>query len=298
MAATSPLLPTAAAAAAAAVARASGALVARHAARQPAAVAAARCDAAGAPSSLSAPAPPGARSRAAARSASSSSSAPAAGRPGGPGAAERVLVTGARGQIGVELVPMLRQFYGRENVIATDLEACEFAGVRALDVLDRELMEGTVRRHGVTMIVHLASLLSAVGEMKPQLALKINNGGLENVLEIARAAGGGGGRPMRVFSPSSIAAFGASTPRDGTPDETAHAAQHHVRRHEGIRRAPRGVLRRQVRRRLPEHPVPRDRVRGRAARRRHHRLRRGHLPPGTSRAGGTSASCASARTCR
>lgn len=132
---------------------------------------------------------------------------------------ERILVTGAKGQIGVELVPRLRTVFGDRNVIATDLEPCEHAHVHALDVVDRDTMEGIVRRNNVTMIVHLASLLSAVGEMKPQLALKINNKGLENVLEIARTTCVEG-RQMKVFSPSSIAAFGTSTPKDATPDVT------------------------------------------------------------------------------
>ena len=132
---------------------------------------------------------------------------------------ERVLVTGAEGQIGVELVPLLRSVYGAANVLATDLQPSTVS-THVLDVTDVESLHRLVSEHETTLVVHLASLLSAVGELKPQLALRVNNKGLENVLEVARQRATITSRPLKVFSPSSIAAFGASTPKDETPNLT------------------------------------------------------------------------------
>lgn len=128
----------------------------------------------------------------------------------------RVLVTGATGQIGMELVPFLRKRYGSENsVIATDINRFQGGGPFAyLDVTDAAAMDKLVVENNIDTIIHLASLLSAVGEKNPKLAQKVNVRGIENVLEIAAA------RNLRVFSPSTIAVFGPSTPRNQTPDPT------------------------------------------------------------------------------
>ena len=77
-----------------------------------------------------------------------------------------------------------------------------------------EQIVAAVDKHQVNQIVHLAAILSAVGEAKPKLAWNLNMGGMFNVLEIARERG------LGVFVPSSIAAFGPNTPKDATPQDT------------------------------------------------------------------------------
>jgi threonine 3-dehydrogenase len=130
----------------------------------------------------------------------------------------RVLVTGANGQIGVELVPFLRSRYGAANVLATDIRYSPVlapAGPFAyLDVTDSSAVQKLVVEHGATTVIHLASLLSAVGERNPALAMRVNARGAENILDAAAQHG------LKVFAPSTIAVFGASTPRDMTPDPT------------------------------------------------------------------------------
>lgn len=132
----------------------------------------------------------------------------------------KILVTGACGQIGSELVPALREQYGGENVVATDIEetnrALRDAGpFEFMDVTQRGAIGAVVDRYRVDTIYHLAAILSATGEKKPQLAWDVNINGLYKILEIARER-----RVTRVFCPSSIAAFGPETPRDNTPQET------------------------------------------------------------------------------
>merc|ERR1719499_296846 len=130
----------------------------------------------------------------------------------------RIFVTGASGQIGAELVPRLRQRYGRENVIASDvkvftkkgeLEPFVYCDVTQYDMLARIALES-----GCTQIVHLASLLSAIGEKNPALAKKVNILGTQNVLEVAKDNG------IKVYIPSSIAVFGPTTPSIDTPEDT------------------------------------------------------------------------------
>ena len=128
-------------------------------------------------------------------------------------------MTGAGGQIGTELVPALREAYGTEMVLATDLRepAPDLRGTgpfRTLDCTDEGALADTVRDFRPTAIYHLAALLSAVGERKPQEAYRVNLGGLMIVLETARETG------AALFTPSSIAAFGPSTPRNPTPQDT------------------------------------------------------------------------------
>ena len=126
------------------------------------------------------------------------------------------------GQIGSELVPALREKYGVDNVIASDVTNPARRGHTHLahspfvylDVMNYDNMAAVVLEYGVDWVIHLASLLSASGEMNPQLAMKLNTRGLEHVLELARH------NKLRVFAPSTIAAFGPSTPRDNTPDLT------------------------------------------------------------------------------
>ncbi|MGI9424259.1 MAG: NAD-dependent epimerase/dehydratase family protein [Hyphomicrobiaceae bacterium] len=139
----------------------------------------------------------------------------------------RILVTGAIGQIGSELTPALQQRYGSDNVVASDVrmpasvgavhngEAASDPGLfEHVDCTRPHLLHETVRRYEIGTIYHLAALLSAAAEEKPQIAWAVNMGGLYNVLEVARQYG------CSVFFPSSIGAFGPSTPRDSTPQVT------------------------------------------------------------------------------
>ena len=133
---------------------------------------------------------------------------------------KKILITGATGQIGSELTLALRNKYGGENVIAAghrrepDKGMVEQGPFCRIDVTHREALETVVAERRVDTIFHLASLLSADAEKKPQLAWEVNMGGLFNVLEVARAHG------CAVFFPSSIGAFGPLTPRDNTPQDT------------------------------------------------------------------------------
>ncbi len=131
----------------------------------------------------------------------------------------KVLITGALGQIGTELVPLLRQQYGAENVVASDVRKAsgpvgDGGPFAYLDILNMADLERLVVEHKIDWLIHNASILSAAGERNPQLALEINVKGLTNALEAAKR------HNLRIFAPSSIAAFGPSTPRDATPDLT------------------------------------------------------------------------------
>lgn len=133
---------------------------------------------------------------------------------------KKILVTGSLGQIGSELVAKLREVYGTSNVIASDIRkpegnpTVEGGPFEILDVLDGKKMAEVVRDNNVDSIIHLAALLSAVAEAKPQLAWEINMGGLVNALEVARE------EKCQFFTPSSIGAFGESTPKVKTPQDT------------------------------------------------------------------------------
>ena len=107
-----------------------------------------------------------------------------------------ILVTGATGQIGTELVPFLRARFGNERVVATGhrkkppAELRETGPFELLDVRDPASLAEVVRRHRIGTIYHLAGVLSVVGEANPQLAWDVNMNGLYNVLEVARSHGG------------------------------------------------------------------------------------------------------------
>ncbi len=128
-------------------------------------------------------------------------------------ATERILITGANGQIGSVLTPELRTRYGTENVLATDIRAVKHTAppFETLNILDAERMAQLIREHRITQIYHLAAVLSAKGEQNPLKTWEINMQGLFNVLECARNEG-----VQRVFFPSSIAVFGVHTPRETT----------------------------------------------------------------------------------
>jgi len=133
---------------------------------------------------------------------------------------KRILVTGAAGQIGSELVPALRARYGDDRVVASDRrlpapDRMALAGLfEHLDCTHIHEIENVVSRHDIGMIFHLAAMLSAVAEEKPRRAWEINMGGLYRVLEVARL------HDCAVFLPSSIGAFGPSTPKRQTPQDT------------------------------------------------------------------------------
>ncbi len=131
-----------------------------------------------------------------------------------------ILVTGAAGQIGSELVPALRARFGADRVIASDvrISAAQMSDAHGafehLDCARPNQIQEVVRRRDVRVIYHLAAMLSAVAEEKPQAAWDLNMGGLYHVLEIARQY------RCAVFFPSSIGAFGPTTPRDRTPQDS------------------------------------------------------------------------------
>lgn len=135
---------------------------------------------------------------------------------------ERILVIGANGQIGSELVEALAVKHGDDNVFAADITpASPFGAMRyeRIDVLDAERIRQVIDNHGITQVYQLAALLSATGEQAPLKAWKLNMDGLLNILEIARERKDAG-KPLRVFWPSSIAAFGPHTPAVDTPQLT------------------------------------------------------------------------------
>ncbi len=134
---------------------------------------------------------------------------------------ERILIIGAAGQIGSELTTELRKIYGNENVFATDIkepsEDIKNSGPWAiLDVLDVKRLVHFVIRYKITQIYHLAAVLSGNAEKIPMQAWNINMEGLLNVLDLAKEIED----IKRVFWPSSIAAFGPTTPKDNTPQTT------------------------------------------------------------------------------
>lgn len=133
----------------------------------------------------------------------------------------RILVIGSCGQIGTELVPALREKYGNDNVIATGRRTPppkilkEGGPFIYLDALEIDALKKVLYEYEIDTIFHMASILSATGEKMPQTAWNINMNGLINVFETSRSY-----KIKNVIWPSSIAAFGPTTPRDNTPNTT------------------------------------------------------------------------------
>jgi nucleoside-diphosphate-sugar epimerase len=132
---------------------------------------------------------------------------------------KKILITGALGQIGSELTLTLRDIYGTDNVVATDIrkndsEAANNGPFEILDVMDGHKMVDLSKKYEVDTIIHMAALLSATAEAKPVFAWNLNMGGLMNALETARELN------CQFFTPSSIGAFGPTTPKDKTPQDT------------------------------------------------------------------------------
>jgi len=134
---------------------------------------------------------------------------------------EKILVIGSAGQIGSELILSLRNIYGKENVIASDIS--EEAGVKikesgpyeVLNVLNRDDIFDVCQRHNINIIINMAAILSANGEKDPMFAWDVNMNGLINVLEVAKEL-----KMKQVMVPSSIAVFGPGTPLECAPQET------------------------------------------------------------------------------
>ncbi|MDD9953525.1 MAG: NAD-dependent epimerase/dehydratase family protein [Candidatus Woesearchaeota archaeon] len=128
----------------------------------------------------------------------------------------KILVSGGCGQIGTDLVPELQKKYGKENIITNDLREPEsWDGILEIfDFQDVEKVEEVIKKHNITVIYHLACILSAAGEKIPYKTWEVNMQTLRNVLDLAVKYN------LKIFWPSSIAVFGPSTPRDKTPQDT------------------------------------------------------------------------------
>jgi nucleoside-diphosphate-sugar epimerase len=132
----------------------------------------------------------------------------------------KILITGSLGQIGSELSQEIGQRYGFDQIIATDIRNPRADDIALncdyffLDVTDFKQLNEFFMEHKISTIYHLAAILSATAEENPQVAWKVNISGLYNVLEIAREYN------CRLFLPSSIGAFGPTTPKKNTPQDT------------------------------------------------------------------------------
>jgi len=134
---------------------------------------------------------------------------------------EKILVVGAAGQIGSELILTLRKMYGNDNVIGTGRKTApsqtvlETGPFEFFNAVNRDDLYNVCKKYDVNIIINMAAILSATGEQDPMLAWDVNMNGLINVLEIAREM-----KMKQVLVPSSIAVFGPGTPLDRAPQET------------------------------------------------------------------------------
>ena len=132
---------------------------------------------------------------------------------------KKILIIGSGGQIGTELVKKLRGIYGNDNVVASDLrqltgEIAETGPFERIDSTNMMQIIEVVKKYNIDTIYNLAAILSATAELNPMLGWNVGIGSLVNCLEVARVFG------CAVFTPSSIGAFGPSTPKDMTPQDT------------------------------------------------------------------------------
>jgi nucleoside-diphosphate-sugar epimerase len=130
---------------------------------------------------------------------------------------ERILVVGALGQVGRELLQALNLKFGIENVISSDIRQAQDIENQQeiLDILDKDGLANFVKREKITQVYNLAALLSATAEKNIKFAWQLSIDGLFNVLDLAKE-----GLIKKVFWPSSIAVFGPTTPKDNTPQNT------------------------------------------------------------------------------
>ena len=129
----------------------------------------------------------------------------------------KILVIGCLGQVGSELTEGLRDKYGIENVIGSDIrEPDHYEGpFEILDILDKDRLYELVKKYNITEVYNLAALLSATAEKSPAFAWRLNMEGLFHTLDLAKE-----GHLKKIFWPSSIAVFGPSTPKQNTPQDT------------------------------------------------------------------------------
>lgn len=130
---------------------------------------------------------------------------------------ERVLIVGALGQVGRELIYQLSNKHGLENVIVSDLKHSDNIENKqiTLNVMDYDAFKGIVIEEKITQVYNLAALLSATAEKNPELGWKLTIDGLFNTLNLAKE-----GHIKKIFWPSSIAVFGPNTPKENTPQHT------------------------------------------------------------------------------
>ena len=140
----------------------------------------------------------------------------------------KILVTGASGQIGSDLIPELRKLYGEENVIAsinktpmTD-EVQNSGPNTKIDIINIDQINNAIKKYNIDTIYHLGSILSASAEINRKLAYEVNFNGLNNILESSLL-----NSVKKVMVVSSIAAFGPETPSDNTPNDTIQKPNTH-----------------------------------------------------------------------
>jgi len=131
----------------------------------------------------------------------------------------KILLIGAGGQLGSELTQGLWSIYGVDNVISSDIKepqgTLKEGRFAKLDVMQKDKLFELLRDEKITQVYHLAALLSATGEQDPRWAWKLNMESLLYVLEAAHEL-----KLDKVYWPSSIAAFGPTTPKENTPQDT------------------------------------------------------------------------------
>jgi len=133
---------------------------------------------------------------------------------------QKILIIGSSGQIGTELVLKLRQIYGNDNVIASDIrkgnyEVMESGPFELLDVTNKDDIIDVVKQHNIKQVYLMAAMLSAIAEKSPQRAWALNMNSLFNILDLAKDK-----VIDKIFWPSSMAVFGPDTPRVNTPQDT------------------------------------------------------------------------------
>ena len=131
-----------------------------------------------------------------------------------------ILILGACGQIGTELTLALRDKYGTDQIVASDIRRSDLAELQdgpfeTLDASDADALRAICEQYNVHTVYHLVAMLSATGEKFPMKAWDLNMQSLLHVLELARE-----GVIQKIFWPSSIAVFGPTTPKEHTPQQT------------------------------------------------------------------------------